>query len=150
MYDFLCHTLLGVQQQLLSKEKSLSELVKDGLESLIEKGLLRVKIVEKDQNSKITLAITRLGKAAYKGKMSSIFHQTCNLGFICIYYSILSSLWKGNEKKNALTMLVQLLHNVVNWKWVLASVTCLNFTGLNSNNILHKENQTRTVSKLMV
>uniref|UniRef100_U3IXY1 Helicase, POLQ like n=1 Tax=Anas platyrhynchos platyrhynchos TaxID=8840 RepID=U3IXY1_ANAPP len=76
VYDFLCHTLLGVQQQLLSKEKSLSELVKDGLESLIEKGLLRVKIVEKDQNSKITLAITRLGKAAYKG---SIDLSYCNL-----------------------------------------------------------------------
>ncbi|KAI6069501.1 ATP-dependent DNA helicase HEL308 [Aix galericulata] len=76
VYDFLCHTLLGAQQQLLSKEKSLSELVKDGLESLIEKGLLRVKIMEKEQNSKITLAITRLGKAAYKG---SIDLSYCNL-----------------------------------------------------------------------
>ncbi|XP_040412438.1 helicase POLQ-like isoform X2 [Cygnus olor] len=76
VYNFLCHTLLGVQQQLLSKEKSLSELVKDGLEGLIEKGLLTVKIMEKDQNSKITLAITRLGKAAYKG---SIDLSYCNL-----------------------------------------------------------------------
>lgn len=72
----MCHTLLGVQQQLLSKEKSLSELVKDGLESLIEKGLLTVKIMEKDQNSKTALAITRLGKAAYKG---SIDLSYCNL-----------------------------------------------------------------------
>ncbi|XP_047930505.2 helicase POLQ-like isoform X2 [Anser cygnoides] len=76
VYNFLCHTLLGVQQQLLSKEKSLSELVKDGLESLIEKGLLTVKIMEKDQNSKTALAITRLGKAAYKG---SIDLSYCNL-----------------------------------------------------------------------
>lgn len=65
--NFMCCTLLGVQQQLLSKEKNLSEIIKDGLESLIEKGLLKGRISEKDHNSKSTLTITSLGKAAYKG-----------------------------------------------------------------------------------
>lgn len=66
---FMCSTLLGVQQQLLSKEKSLSEIIKDGLENLIEKGLLKGRISEKDHNSKCTLRITPLGKATYKGKI---------------------------------------------------------------------------------
>ncbi|NXK53348.1 HELQ Helicase, partial [Chauna torquata] len=74
--DFMCRTLLGVQQQLLSKEKSLSEIVKDALENLIEKGLVKRKITEKDQNSKTTLTITQLGKATYKG---SIDLSYCNL-----------------------------------------------------------------------
>lgn len=66
--NFMCSTLLGVQQQLLSKEKSLSEVIKDGLENLIEKGLLKRTISEKDHNSKCTLTVTPLGKATYKGK----------------------------------------------------------------------------------
>lgn len=66
--NFMCCTLLGVQQQLLSKEKSLSEIIKDGLENLIEKGLLKERISEKDHNSKCVLTVTPLGKAAYKGK----------------------------------------------------------------------------------
>lgn len=66
--NFMCCTLLGVQQQLVSKEKSLSEIIKDGLENLIEKGLLKGRISEKDHNSKSTLTITPLGKATYKGK----------------------------------------------------------------------------------
>lgn len=65
--NFMCCTLLGVQQQLVSKEKSLSEIIKDGLENLIEKGLLKGKTPEKDDNSKSTLTITPLGKATYKG-----------------------------------------------------------------------------------
>lgn len=72
----MCHTLLGVQQQLLLKEKSLSEIVRDELENLIEKGLLKGKIMEKDQNSKSTLTVTLLGKATYKGKMNLILQQT--------------------------------------------------------------------------
>lgn len=71
----MCHTLLGVQQQLLLKEKSLSEIVRDELENLIEKGLLKGKIMEKDQNSKSTLTITLLGKATYKGKINLILQQ---------------------------------------------------------------------------
>ncbi|XP_074995610.1 helicase POLQ-like isoform X2 [Calonectris borealis] len=66
--NFMCNTLLGVQQQLLSKEKSLSEIIRDGLENLIEKGLLKGRISEKDQDSKCILTITLLGKATYKGK----------------------------------------------------------------------------------
>jgi len=66
--DFMCSTLLGVQQQHLSKEKSVSEIIKDGLENLIEKGLLKVRLSEKDHNSICMLMITPLGKATYKGK----------------------------------------------------------------------------------
>ncbi|NXH46161.1 HELQ Helicase, partial [Dicaeum eximium] len=74
--NFMCCTLLGVQQQLLPKEKSLSEITKDGLENLIEKGLLKGRISGKDHSSKSTLTITPLGKATYK---SSIDLAYCNL-----------------------------------------------------------------------
>ncbi|NXC83330.1 HELQ Helicase, partial [Cercotrichas coryphoeus] len=74
--NFMCCTLLGVQQQLLSKEKSLSEVVKDGLENLIEKGLLKGTVSEKDHNSKSALTITPLGKATYKGSIDLAY---CNL-----------------------------------------------------------------------
>ncbi|NXJ43195.1 HELQ Helicase, partial [Ciconia maguari] len=74
--NFMCNTLLGVQQQLLSKEKSLSEIIKDGLENLIEKGLLKGRISEKDHNSKSILTITPLGKATYKGSIDLAY---CNL-----------------------------------------------------------------------
>ncbi|NWR32429.1 HELQ Helicase, partial [Tachuris rubrigastra] len=74
--NFMCGTLLGVQQQLLSKEKSLSDIIKDGLENLIEKGLLKGKTSEKDHNSKCTLTITPLGKATYKGSIDLAY---CNL-----------------------------------------------------------------------
>ncbi|NXF09897.1 HELQ Helicase, partial [Smithornis capensis] len=74
--DFMCGTLLGVQQQLLPKEKSLSEIIKDGLENLIEKGLLKRRISEKDHHSKCTLTITPLGKATYKGSIDLAY---CNL-----------------------------------------------------------------------
>ncbi|NWZ10834.1 HELQ Helicase, partial [Agelaius phoeniceus] len=74
--NFMCCTLLGVQQQLLCEEKSLSEIIKDGLENLIEKGLLKGKISEKDHNSKSTLTITPLGKAAFKGSIDLAY---CNI-----------------------------------------------------------------------
>ncbi|KAM9662012.1 helicase POLQ-like isoform 1-T1 [Morphnus guianensis] len=74
--NFMCSTLLGIQQQLLSKEKSLAEIIKDGLENLIEKGLLKGRICEKDHNSKCTLTITPLGKATYKGSIDLAY---CNL-----------------------------------------------------------------------
>ncbi|KFW78442.1 Helicase POLQ-like, partial [Phalacrocorax carbo] len=74
--NFMCSTLLGVQQQLLSKGKSLSEIVKDGLENLTEKGLLKGRVSEKDYNSKCTLTITPLGKATYKGSIDLAY---CNL-----------------------------------------------------------------------
>ncbi|NXA70667.1 HELQ Helicase, partial [Mohoua ochrocephala] len=74
--NFMCCTLLGVQQQLLSKEKSLSEIIKDGLENLIEKGLLEGRISDKGHNSKCTLTITPLGKATYKGSIDLAY---CNL-----------------------------------------------------------------------
>ncbi|XP_062349066.1 helicase POLQ-like isoform X4 [Cinclus cinclus] len=74
--NFMCCTLLGVQQQLLSKEKSLSEIIKDGLENLIEKGLLKGRISEKEHNSKSALTITPLGKATYKGSIDLAY---CNL-----------------------------------------------------------------------
>lgn len=66
--NFMCSTLLGVQRQLLSEDKSLAEIIKDGLENLIEKGLLKGRISEKDNNSKCTLTVTPLGRATYKGK----------------------------------------------------------------------------------
>lgn len=69
----MCSTLLGVQKQLLSKERSLSEIIKDGLEKLIEKGLLKGRISEKDNHSKCTLTISPLGKATYKGKTFFLF-----------------------------------------------------------------------------
>ncbi|NXI79366.1 HELQ Helicase, partial [Rhipidura dahli] len=74
--NFMCCTLLGVQQQLLSKERSLSEIIKDGLENLIEKGLLNGRISETDHISKCTLTITPLGKATYKGSIDLAY---CNL-----------------------------------------------------------------------
>ncbi|XP_048160973.1 helicase POLQ-like isoform X1 [Corvus hawaiiensis] len=74
--NFMCCTLLGVQQQLLPKEKSLSEIIKDGLENLKEKGLLKGRISEKDHNSKCSLTITPLGKATYKGSIDLAY---CNL-----------------------------------------------------------------------
>ncbi|XP_071411762.1 helicase POLQ-like isoform X1 [Pithys albifrons albifrons] len=74
--NFMCGTLLGVQQQLLSKEKSLSEIIKDGLENLIEKGLLKGRISEKDHSFECTLTITPLGKATYKGSIDLAY---CNL-----------------------------------------------------------------------
>ncbi|XP_068043949.1 helicase POLQ-like isoform X2 [Anomalospiza imberbis] len=74
--NFMGCTLLGVQQQLLSKEKSFSEIIKDGLENLIEKGLLKGRISEKDHNSKSTLTITPLGKATYKGSIDLAY---CNI-----------------------------------------------------------------------
>ncbi|XP_040438672.1 helicase POLQ-like isoform X5 [Falco naumanni] len=73
---FMCSTLLGVQQHLLSKEKSLSEVIKDGLEHLIEKGLLEGRMSEKNHNSKYTLTITPLGRATYKGSIDLAY---CNL-----------------------------------------------------------------------
>ncbi|NXD85521.1 HELQ Helicase, partial [Halcyon senegalensis] len=72
--EFMCSTLLGVQQQLLSQEKSLSEIIQDGLENLIEKGLLKGRTSEKDH--KRTLTITPLGKATYKGSIDLAY---CNL-----------------------------------------------------------------------
>nr|XP_013810610.1 PREDICTED: helicase POLQ-like isoform X3 [Apteryx mantelli mantelli] len=75
IYSFMCHTLLGVQQQLLSKEKSLLDIIKEGVENLIENGLLKGKISEKDNNSQSILAITQLGKATYKGSIDLAY---CN------------------------------------------------------------------------
>ncbi|NXC18825.1 HELQ Helicase, partial [Corythaeola cristata] len=74
--NFMCSTLLGVQQQLLSKEKSLSEIIEDGLENLIEKGLLKGRVSEKDHNYKCALTTTPLGKATYKGSIDLAY---CNL-----------------------------------------------------------------------
>ncbi|XP_025900453.1 helicase POLQ-like [Nothoprocta perdicaria] len=69
IYSFMCHTLLGVQQQLLSKEKSLWDIIKEGVENLIESGLVKGKSSEKDDNSQTVLTITQLGKATYKGSI---------------------------------------------------------------------------------
>ncbi|NXX99139.1 HELQ Helicase, partial [Centropus bengalensis] len=74
--SFMRRTLLGVQEELLAKEKSLSEIIQDGLEKLMEKGLLKGKISEKDPSSKSTLTVTPLGKATYKGSIDLAY---CNL-----------------------------------------------------------------------
>ncbi|XP_062431099.1 helicase POLQ-like isoform X2 [Rhea pennata] len=75
IYSFMCHTLLGVQQQLLPKEKSLLDIIKEGVENLIENGLLKGEISEKDHNSQSKLTITQLGKATYKGSIDLAY---CN------------------------------------------------------------------------
>nr|XP_025967922.1 helicase POLQ-like isoform X4 [Dromaius novaehollandiae] len=75
IYSFMCCTLLGVQQQLLSKEKSLLDIIKEGVKNLIENGLLKGKISEKDHNSQSILTITQLGKATYKGSIDLAY---CN------------------------------------------------------------------------
>ncbi|KAM8808220.1 helicase POLQ-like [Eudromia elegans] len=69
IYSFMCHTLLGVQQQLLSKEKSLLDIIKEGVEKLIENGLVKGELSEKESNSQTMLTITQLGKATYKGSI---------------------------------------------------------------------------------
>ncbi|XP_068797587.1 helicase POLQ-like isoform X2 [Struthio camelus] len=69
IYSFMCHTLLGVQQHLLPKEKSLLDIIKEGVENLIENGLLKGKMSGKDHNSQSILTITQLGKATYKGSI---------------------------------------------------------------------------------
>ncbi|NXU53070.1 HELQ Helicase, partial [Turnix velox] len=74
--SFMCSTLLGVQQELLSKEKSLQELIKDGFENLIEKGLVKARICETGHGPKSTLTVTPLGKATYKGSIDLAY---CNL-----------------------------------------------------------------------
>ncbi|KAM9142557.1 helicase POLQ-like isoform 1-T1 [Pangshura tecta] len=70
IYHFMCCTLFGVQQQFLSKEKSLSAITREALGCLIEKGLLKGKITsEKEQKSQSNLEITQLGQATYKGSI---------------------------------------------------------------------------------
>nr|XP_042712387.1 helicase POLQ-like isoform X6 [Chrysemys picta bellii] len=70
IYHFMCGTLFGVQQQFLSKEKSLSAITREALGCLIEKGLLKGKMTsEKEQKSQSNLEITQLGQATYKGSI---------------------------------------------------------------------------------
>ncbi|XP_038256909.1 helicase POLQ-like isoform X3 [Dermochelys coriacea] len=70
IYHFMCGTLFGVQQQFLSKEKSLSDITREALGCLIEKGLLKEKMTcEKEQKSQSNLEITQLGQATYKGSI---------------------------------------------------------------------------------
>ncbi|XP_053885026.1 helicase POLQ-like isoform X1 [Malaclemys terrapin pileata] len=70
IYQFMCGTLFGVQQQFLSKEKSLSAITREALGCLIEKGLLKGKMTsEKEQKSQSNLEITQLGQATYKGSI---------------------------------------------------------------------------------
>ncbi|XP_032656318.1 helicase POLQ-like isoform X2 [Chelonoidis abingdonii] len=70
IYHFMCSTLFGVQQQFLSKEKSLSAITREALGCLIEKGLLKGKMTsEKEQKSQSNLEITQLGQATYKGSI---------------------------------------------------------------------------------
>ncbi|XP_030420848.1 helicase POLQ-like isoform X2 [Gopherus evgoodei] len=70
IYHFMCGTLFGVQQQFLSKEKSLSAITREALGCLIEKGLLKGKMTsEKEQKFQSNLEITQLGQATYKGSI---------------------------------------------------------------------------------
>ncbi|XP_077671103.1 helicase POLQ-like isoform X2 [Eretmochelys imbricata] len=70
IYHFMCGTLFGVQQQFLSEEKSLSDITREALGCLIEKGLLKRKMTcEKEQKSQSNLEITQLGQATYKGSI---------------------------------------------------------------------------------
>lgn len=62
--EFLCGTLLSVQQMQLCVEKSLWEVVQQCIDLLREKNLITV---TSDSHSQ-SLQVTKLGKATYKGK----------------------------------------------------------------------------------
>lgn len=64
MREFLCGTLLYVQQKQLCAEKSLWEVVRQCVDQLKEKNLITVTSDSHGQ----TLQVTKLGKATYKGK----------------------------------------------------------------------------------
>uniref|UniRef100_A0A7N6FID2 Helicase POLQ-like n=1 Tax=Anabas testudineus TaxID=64144 RepID=A0A7N6FID2_ANATE len=65
MREFLCGTLLYVQQKQLCVERSLWEVVQQGVDLLKEKNLITVTSDEHGQ----TLQVTKLGKATYKGSV---------------------------------------------------------------------------------
>lgn len=83
----MCGTLFGVQQQFLSKEKSLSDITREALGCLIEKGLLKGKMTcEKEQKSQSNLEITQLGQATYKGERVFFI-------FMVLFFTIIFKIW---------------------------------------------------------
>ncbi|XP_074084685.1 helicase POLQ-like isoform X2 [Macrotis lagotis] len=70
IYQFMCSTFFGIQQKSLSEGKSLWEISRQALASLIEKGLLQRKSVCKnEEESQCDLQITKLGQASLKGTL---------------------------------------------------------------------------------
>ncbi|XP_075400210.1 helicase POLQ-like isoform X2 [Tenrec ecaudatus] len=65
---FMSGTLLGVQQKILLKGKSLSEITVESLNCLTEKGLLQKDMIyESEAEFQCNFRITKLGRASFKG-----------------------------------------------------------------------------------
>uniref|UniRef100_A0A6I8N8J7 Helicase, POLQ like n=1 Tax=Ornithorhynchus anatinus TaxID=9258 RepID=A0A6I8N8J7_ORNAN len=76
IYHFMGGTFFGVQQKILSKEKSLWEITRESLECLIKKGLLQGKITwENEEEAHGDLRITRLGQASFKGGIDLAYYD---------------------------------------------------------------------------
>ncbi|XP_038615247.1 helicase POLQ-like isoform X2 [Tachyglossus aculeatus] len=89
IYRFMHGTFFGVQQKILSNEKSLWEITRESLEGLIEKGLLQGKITWKnEEESHGDLHITRLGRASFKGGIDlaycDVLYEDLKKGLECL------------------------------------------------------------------
>ncbi|XP_069834288.1 helicase POLQ-like isoform X2 [Dendropsophus ebraccatus] len=67
IYTFACYTLFSVQQNHLSKEKSLWDVTKETLEYLGNKGLVCTK--QCPESDQLRFEVSRLGQATYKGSI---------------------------------------------------------------------------------
>ncbi|XP_051822196.1 helicase POLQ-like [Antechinus flavipes] len=77
IYHFMCATFFGIQQKGLSEEKSLWEICRKALASLMEKGLLQKRSVCKnEEESQCELQITKLGQASLKGTLDLAYCGT--------------------------------------------------------------------------
>uniref|UniRef100_G3VR53 Helicase, POLQ like n=1 Tax=Sarcophilus harrisii TaxID=9305 RepID=G3VR53_SARHA len=77
IYHFMCATFFGIQQKRLSEEKSLWEICRKALASLMEKGLLQKRSVCKnEEESQCELQITKLGQASLKGTLDLAYCGT--------------------------------------------------------------------------
>ncbi|KAJ8287065.1 hypothetical protein GJAV_G00046640 [Gymnothorax javanicus] len=83
---FMSTTLLHVQEAHLALEKSLREITQDSLRFLIQKGL--VSASSTDPGNGTVLAITKLGRATYKGSIdltySDVLHKDLSKGLECL------------------------------------------------------------------
>ncbi|XP_074130033.1 helicase POLQ-like isoform X1 [Sminthopsis crassicaudata] len=77
VYHFMCATFFGIQQKGLSEEKSLWEICRKALASLMEKGLLQKRSVcNNEEESQCELQITKLGQASLKGTLDLAYCGT--------------------------------------------------------------------------
>ncbi|XP_018421487.1 PREDICTED: helicase POLQ-like [Nanorana parkeri] len=67
IYKFACYTLFSLQQKHLCKDKSLSDITKESLETLASKGLICSKSCP--GSDQLVMEVTRLGQATYKGSI---------------------------------------------------------------------------------